>query len=88
MCVVGVDKKTYDIVSGPEVVSRGCFFQADGDNVNPTEEIKTLVREELANDANRQSMSTVKSAVQRVVRKYFRNKFKRNPVVLPVVLEV
>ena len=88
VCVVGVDKKTYDIVSGPEVVSRGCFFQADGDNVNPTEEIKTLVREELANDANRQSMSTVKSAVQRVVRKYFRNKFKRNPVVLPVVLEV
>ena len=46
------------------------------------------MREELANDANRQSMSTVKSAVQRVVRKYFRNKFKRNPVVLPVELEV
>ena len=88
VCVVGVDKKTYNIVSGPEVVSRGCFFQADGDSVTPTDEIKSLVREELANDNNRQSMSAVKTAVQRVVRKYFRNKFKRNPVVLPVVLEV
>lgn len=88
VCVVGVNKKTYDIVSGPEVISRGCFFLGDADKVNPSEEIKALVAEELANDANRQSMSAVKTAVSRVVRKYFRNKLKRNPVVLPVVLEV
>ncbi len=88
VCVVGVDKTTYNVVSGPEVVSRGCFFQGDSDNVNPTDEIKALVAEELTHEQNRQSMATVKTAVQRVVRKYFRSKFKRNPVVLAVVLEV
>ena len=88
VCVVGVDKTTYNVVSGPEVVSRGCFFQGDSDNVNPTDEIKSLVAEELTHEQNRQSMATVKTAVQRVVRKYFRSKLKRNPVVLAVVLEV
>ena len=88
VCVVGVDKLTGKIVSAPEVVSRGCFFASD-DAENPVDEVKQLVVDELKSlEGNHPGISGIKSAIQRCVRRYFRTKLKRNPMVLPVVLEV
>ncbi len=89
VCSIAIDKLTGKLASNVEVVSRGCFFAGDTAAENPSDELKKLILEELNKTLKpAYTLSGVKSAVQRVVRQYFRSKWKRNPVVLPVILEV
>ncbi|MCM1533873.1 MAG: ribonuclease J [Corallococcus sp.] len=89
VCVVGFDKRSGRIVGDVEMVSRGCFFATDVDAVNPVEEVKKLVKEELSKAAeSTRTVAFVKTVIQRTIRHYFRVTLKRNPVVLPVILEV
>lgn len=86
VCAVGMN---HGRISAPvELVSRGCFFTGDGAD-NPLEELKRQVTQEillaLRNDGN---LTAVKNVIQRTVKHFFRVTFKRNPVVLPIVLEV
>ncbi len=91
VCVVAVNKDSGEIIGKPEVVSRGCFFFGDGqgDN-NPAEEIKRLVANEIAtvDRSHGSNINGIKTAIQRCARKYFRVTLKRNPMILPVVVEV
>ena len=76
-------------MSGPEVISRGCFFAGDDALGNPAEQVKQIVEEELVkNDCATASIATIKTCMQRCIKKYFRVTLKRNPVVLPIVMEV
>lgn len=89
VCVAGVDKRTGKLVADIEIVSRGCFFAGDGAGDNPLADI----RREVANELNRvlsskYTVASLKTAIQRVVKHYFRVNYKRNPVVLPLILEV
>ncbi len=85
VCVLGIDKYTHTVVSGPEVVSRGCFFDEDGNS--RIEEVKKVILTEIENQ-NASSISAIKTVVQRCCKKYFKTQLKRNPMVLPVILEV
>ena len=88
VCVVGLNKRTGKPVTDIDIVSRGCFFQGDSDN--PIDELKQEVRSELARLTNQGvgSISGIKTAIQKTIRHYFRVKWKRNPVVLPIIMEV
>lgn len=89
VCVVGVSRATGKLVSDIEVVSRGCFFAGDTASVNPADEVRQIIRDEVIRTLQTShSVSGLKSAVQRAVKHYFRVTLKRNPVVLPVILEV
>ena len=85
VCVLGMDKYTGSIVTGVEMTSRGCFFDEEG--TNRIDELKKLVLSEIvAQKAT--NIATIKTVVQRTCKKYFRQQLKRNPMVLPVILEV
>ena len=88
VCVVGLNKRTGKIATDIEIVSRGCFFQGDG--ANPIDELKQEVKQEIAKLSNQGvgSISGIKTSIQKVIRHYFRVNWKRNPVVLPIILEV
>ena len=89
VCVAGVDKHSGNLVSDIEVVSRGCFFQGDTDTANPVDEVKRLIKEELVKTLQTShTIAALKTAIQRSAKHYFRVKLKRNPVVLPVIIEV
>ena len=89
VCVAGVDKHSGNLVSDVEVVSRGCFFQGDTDTANPVDEVKRLIKEELVKTLQTShTIAALKTAIQRSAKHYFRVKLKRNPVVLPVIIEV
>ena len=87
VCVLTVGKQTGKLLVPPEIVSRGCFFEQDGATTT-VEEIKKLVTQDIAAFSKRESPAVIKSAVQKTVRHYFRVTLKRNPIVLPVVIEV
>ena len=89
VCVVGLNRRTGKLATDVEIVSRGCFFQGDGTD-NPVDELKQEVKSEIAKLTNQGvgSIGAVKTAIQKTTRHYFRVKWKRNPVVLPIILEV
>lgn len=89
VCVAGIDKLSGQLAADVEVVSRGCFFQGDTDTANPVDEVKELIKEELVKTLQTaHTIASLKTAIQRAAKHYFRVKLKRNPVVLPVILEV
>ncbi len=83
VCVMTIDKHSGKLLCPPEIVSKGCFFN-DGANTVP-DELKKLVLAECADFSN---AGALKAAVQKAVRHYFRVTLKRNPTVLPIVVEV
>lgn len=89
VCAVGINVKSSKIVSQVEVASRGCFFAGDSNVDNPLDELKGLLTQEInATLKNGYGISAVKTAIQRTAKHFFRVKLKRNPVVLPLVLEL
>lgn len=89
VCAVGINAKSNKIVSQVEVASRGCFFAGDDAVENPLDQLKVLLTQEInATLKNGYNLAAVKSAVQRTAKHFFRVKLKRNPVVLPLVLEL
>ena len=88
VCVLATDTRTGKVVSGPEIISRGCFIDGDGAK-SISNELKQLVMQEMLNLPGKgNSIATVKTVIQRALRHYFRVTLKRNPVVLPIIIEV
>ncbi|MBR2974506.1 MAG: ribonuclease J, partial [Clostridia bacterium] len=83
---LGVSKKSGAITSGPEVIGKGCFIN-DEQGAVCIAELKNLIPAEIAKCRKQDATMSVKTAVTRTVRHYFKTKVKRNPVVLPVILE-
>ncbi len=85
VCVLGMDKRTGKVVTGVEVTSRGCFFDEEG--TSRIDEVKKLILSEIV-EQHANTIATIKTTVQRTCKKYFRQQLKRNPMILPVILEV
>lgn len=90
VCAVSVDMTKIKIVSPIEIASRGCFFAGDDEkSENPMEELKKEIHSEIMAVLNSNgSVAAIKSAIQHTAKHFFRVTLKRNPVVLPIVLEV
>lgn len=89
VCVAGISKQTGKLVTDIEIVSRGCFFGGDGAGDNPAGEIKRQVAAELNKSLEgKYTIAALKTSIQRTVKHYFRITYKRNPVVLPLILEI
>ena len=89
VCSVALDKRKQQLASSVEIASRGCFFAGDGNADHLVDELKKAITGELLDTLRHAtSVAAIKSAVQHAAKRYFRTKYKRNPVVLTIVLEV
>lgn len=87
VCVLGVNSFG-KVVTEPTIVSRGCFFEEEG-ATSVVEELKKLVKSDIAKLSRQNAdANVIKTTVQRTVRHYFRVTLKRNPIVLPIVMEI
>ncbi len=75
------------VISGPDIISRGFVYVRESENL--MEEIKRIVRNTLANleDNNIKEWVTIKSTVKEKIRDYLYQKNKRNPMVLPIIID-
>ncbi len=75
------------VVSGPDIISRGFVYVRESENL--MEEIKRIVRNTLQNleDNNVKEWVTIKSTVKDKIRDYLYQKNKRNPMVLPIIID-
>ena len=86
--VMAMDSATGEIVSGPDVVSRGFVYVRESENL--MEDLKRFIREEVkkCEEKRIRDWSTIKSTLKDSLRDYIFQKTKRNPMILPIIMEV
>ena len=86
--VLTMDSSTGEVVSGPEIISRGFVYVRESENL--MDDVKSVVRHEIKKCEERgvRDWSTIKSAVKDNLRDYIFMKTKRNPMIIPIIMEV
>ncbi len=86
--VMTMDATTGEIVSGPDVVSRGFVYVRESENL--MDEVKKVIRDEVkkCEQNHIRDWATIKSNVKDTLRDYIFEKTKRNPMILPIITEV
>ena len=77
-----------EVVSGPDVISRGFVYVRESENL--MEDIKRVVKDEMqkCQDMHITDWTTIKSALKENLRDYVYQKTKRSPMILPIIMEV
>ena len=86
--VMTMDSSSGEIVSGPDVISRGFVYVRESENL--MDDVKRVIREEVkrCEDKKITDWSTIKSTLKDNLRDYIFQKTKRNPMILPIIMEV
>lgn len=83
-----LDKETKKILSGPEVITRGFTYSKESDElINGVIEHINMKIAKVERDELR-DWQPLKNVTKEAVAKYVYSKTKRNPVILPIILEV
>ena len=86
--VMTMDNQTGEIVSGPDVISRGFVYVRESENL--MEDVKSFIREEIHELENNhiKDWSTIKSTLKDDLRDFIFSRTKRNPMILPIIMEI
>ena len=86
--VLTMDSSTGEVIAGPDVISRGFVYVRESENL--MDDVKSVVRHEISKCEERgiRDWSTIKSTVKENLRDYIFIKTKRNPMIIPIIMEV
>ena len=86
--VLTMDSSTGEVIAGPDVISRGFVYVRESENL--MDDVKSVVRNEIKKCEERgiRDWSTIKSATKENLRDYIFMKTKRNPMIIPIIMEV
>ena len=86
--VLTMDSQTGEVVAGPDVISRGFVYVRESENL--MDDVKSVVRHEISKCEERgiRDWATIKSTVKENLRDYLFIKTKRNPMIIPIIMEV
>ena len=86
--VLTMDSSTGEVVAGPDVISRGFVYVRESENL--MDEVKSVVKHEIrkCEEKGIREWSTIKSNVRENLRDYIFTKTKRNPMIIPIIMEV
>ena len=86
--VVGVDSATNQIVSGPDIVSRGFVYVREAEDLMV--EAKGRVQDALdkCEERNHTEWSTLKVAIRDSLGRFLFEKTRRRPMIIPIIMEV
>ena len=86
--VITLDPRSGKIVAGPDVISRGFVYVRESENL--MEEIKKLLREELwkCEEKHITDWATLKLVIREQLGDYIYKKTKRQPMLIPIIMEI
>ena len=86
--VMTMDSSTGEIISGPDVVSRGFVYVRESETL--MDDVKKVINEEVKGfeEDGIRDWSTIKSTLKDDLRDYIFQRTKRNPMILPIIMEV
>lgn len=88
LILLGIEKLTGNIVSGPDIISRGFVFEDASQEVMNNvrgllaDTIKGLDRDLISDSA------LLKARLRNILKKYLRNTMDRRPMIMPIIFEV
>jgi ribonuclease J len=88
VAVVGIDSQTGEIVSGPDIVTRGFIYAEEAEGT--MEDAREVVRRTVAALSVESSTDweTVKTSIRSALNKFVYERTKRRPMVIPVIMEL
>jgi ribonuclease J len=88
IAVVGLERRTGQLVSGPDIVSRGFVYVRENEDL--MDESKTVVKNTLNKcfENNIKEWSPIKNAIRDDLSKFIYSEIKRRPMILPIIMEV
>ncbi|NLY86641.1 MAG: ribonuclease J, partial [Tissierellia bacterium] len=86
--VVTMSKREGKVLAGPDIISRGFVYVRESEDL--MEEARNIVREVL-NECEKRNITdwaTLKSNIRDTLKNHLYGKIKRNPMILPIIMEV
>ncbi|KGG81465.1 ribonuclease J [Caloranaerobacter azorensis] len=86
--VVTISKENGKVIAGPDIVSRGFVYVRESEDL--MEEAKEKIRVVLAECEKNHitDWATLKASIKDELRNFLYSKIKRNPMILPIIMEV
>lgn len=86
--VVTISKETGQVVAGPDIISRGFVYVRESEDL--MEEARGIIKDALAKCEEKQitEWGTIKSEVRESLREFIYERTKRNPMILPIIMEI
>lgn len=83
-----IDKEKGKIVAGPEISTKGFVYYKDSEDI--MKEALDLLKERIKGDIKYlgKDWSELKNNIRDLLSRFFYEKFKRNPIILPMFLEI
>jgi len=86
--VIGIDKATGKVASGPDIVSRGFVYVREAEDLMEDARDKVQMALDKCDDGNITEWSAIKSAVRDSLGKFLFERTRRRPMILPIIMEV
>ncbi|WP_207653859.1 ribonuclease J [Tepidibacter mesophilus] len=86
--VVTISKENGKVIAGPDIISRGFVYVRESEDL--IEKAKVVVREALIQCETKQirEWAYLKNTIKDELKNYLYEKTKRNPMILPIIMEV
>jgi ribonuclease J len=87
LAVMAIHQQSGELVAGPDLISRGFMRDEEGDEI--LEQARKVILETLRgiNRETRTDPGELQEEVRKALRRYFRKRLERHPVVLPYIIE-
>ena len=86
--VITMDSSTGEVIAGPDMISRGFVYVRESENL--MDDVKSMItikiHESVGNGIT--DWATLKSIIKDNLRDYIYKETKRNPMILPIIMEV
>ena len=86
--VLTMDSSTGTVVAGPDVLSRGFVYVRESENL--MDDIKQILRAKIVKFEEKgiTDWTTIKTMIREELRDYIYKKTKRDPMILPIIMEI
>lgn len=86
--VLTLSKEDGSTIAGPDIISRGFVYVRGADDLMEEAKQKVVLAIEDCQRRNIKDWSSIKNAIRDSLKKYIYQTMKRNPMILPVIMEV
>jgi ribonuclease J len=86
--VMVINERTGEVVSGPDIISRGVLFEKKMGEV--LQQAKKVIKEALdgVSIESKTDELEVENVIRRALKRFFRKEMNRRPVIIPVIIEM
>jgi len=87
LVVMAIHQQSGELVAGPELISRGFMLAEESEEVLESAKTEVMATLNNMNRETRTDPAELKEEVRKTLRRFFRKKLERHPVVLPYIIE-